>query len=162
MSETYTGSGQALIVSSKCNKLVPFISSYKWSIGGDGSDQNLAKIEYNNSFIGSRTFSAVYAITNVLGSDWVEIGSDGLLNFNTSYLYDQDTDTFFIYVTITGVYKKCNYSSYELDVLNNSLSAASKDSLKKKSRSSEDFHKLLNSNSELKKRYLQIKAKLGK
>jgi hypothetical protein len=158
MSGTYTGSGEALVVKSNCNKLVPFTSSYKWSFGGDGSDEYLSKIEYNNSFIGSRTLSVVY----VNGSNYVEIGSDGLLNFNTSYLYDQDTDTFFIYVTITGVYKKCNYSSYELDVLNNSLSAASKNSLKKKSGSSEEFHKLLDSNPNLKKKYLQIKAKLGK
>ncbi len=162
MSATFTGSGQALIVSSKCNKLVPFTSSYKYTFGGDGSDVKLAKIEYENSFIGSRTLSAVFTNSYVFDSTFVEIGSDGLLNFNTSYFYDQDIDNFFIYVNITGVYKKCNYSSYEFDTETTPLSAASKDSLKKKSGSSEELHKLLDSNPELKKRYLQIKAKLGK
>ena len=59
MSETYTGSGQALVISSKCNKLVPFTSSYKWTYGGDGSDVTLSELQYENSFIGSRTLSAV-------------------------------------------------------------------------------------------------------
>ena len=112
MSGTFTGSGKALIVSSKCNKLVPFTSSYKWKYADNGSDNYLSKIEYNNSFIGSRTFSAVYTSSYVSGSFYVEIGSDGLLNFNTSYYYDEDTDNYFIYVTITGIYKKCNYYLY--------------------------------------------------
>ena len=50
MSETYTGSGQALIISSKCNKLVPFTSSYKWTYGGDGSDVSLAKLGIQKLF----------------------------------------------------------------------------------------------------------------
>ena len=154
MSETYTGSGQALIISSKCNKLVPFTSSYKWTYGGDGSDYTLAKLEYENSFIGSRTLSAVF------GNE--ELSSDGLLNFSTRYF--RDGRFYFVYVRITGVYKKCNYSSYELDILTSSSFAASdsKDSLNKKSGSSEEFHKLLDSNPNLKKKYLQIKAKLSK
>jgi len=152
MSETYTGSGQALIISSKCNKLVPFTSSYKWTYGGDGSDVTLAKLEYENSFIGSRTLSAVY------GNE--ELSSDGLLNFSTCYF--RDGRFYFVYVRITGVYKKCNYSSHELDILTSSSFAASNDSLQKKYGSSEEFHKLLDSNPNLKKKYLQIKAKLGK
>ena len=152
MSETYTGSGQALIISSKCNKLVPFTSSYKWTYGGDESDVTLAKLEYENSFIGSRTLSAVY------GNE--ELSSDGLLNFSAFYF--RDGRFYFVYVRITGVYKKCNYSSYELDILTSSSFAASNDSLQKKSDSSEEFHKLLDSNPNLKKKYLQIKAKLGK
>jgi hypothetical protein len=154
MSGTYTGSGEALVVKSNCNKLVPFTSSYKWI---DVGSFYLYRIEYNNSFIGSRTLSALYDNDNDK-----EISSDGSLNFNAEYFYDAVTDAFYIYLNITGVYKKCNYASYELDVENNLSSAASKDSLKKKSRSSEEFHKLLESNQHLKKRYLQIKAILGK
>ena len=102
MSGTSTGSGEALIISNKCNKLVPFTSSYKWSLGGDGSNFALAKIEYENSFIGSRILSAIFdGNTN-------EISSDGLLNFSAFY-YD-DGRFRFVYVRITGVYKKCNYS----------------------------------------------------
>jgi len=151
MSETYTGSGQALIISSKCNKLVPFTSSYKWTYGGDGSDVTLAKLEYENSFIGSRTLSAVYGDN--------ELSSDGLLNFSAFY-YD-DGRFRFVYVRITGVYKKCNYSSHELDILTSSSSAASV-KVNKKSGSSEEFHKLLDEKPNLKKKYLEIKAKLGK
>jgi len=157
MSGTYTGSGRALVVSSKCNKLVDFTSSYTWSIGGDGSDDYLYKIEYNNSLIGSRTLSAVIDLV-----EDEEICSDKCLNFITNYFVDEDTGVFFVYVTINGVYKKCNYSSYEIDVESAALSAASRDVLKKKSRSSEEFHKLLDSKADLKKKYLEIKAKLGK
>ena len=81
-----------MIVKSNCNKIVPFTSTYKWTYGGDGSSNYLSKINYNNSFIGSRVFSAVFTTSDVLGSNFVEIGSDGLLNFNTSYYYDSSTD----------------------------------------------------------------------
>lgn len=61
------------------------------------------------------------------------------------------------------MYKKCNYASFELDIRTPS-SSSSEDSVKvnKKTESSEKFHKLLDSNPNLKKKYLQIKAKLGK
>jgi hypothetical protein len=98
------------------------------------------------------------ALSAVFGNE--ELSSDGLLNFSTRYF--RDGRFYFVYVRITGVYKKCNYSSYELDILTSSSFAASNDSLQKKSDSSEEFHKLLDSNPNLKKKYLQIKAKLGK
>jgi hypothetical protein len=150
---TYTGSGDALVVKSNCNKLVPFTSSYKY-IDGGSINYSLYKIEYNNSFIGSRTLSAVYDGTN-------EISSDGSLNFNAEYFYDSVTEANYIYLNITGVYKKCNYASSELDIETPSSSAASV-KVNKKTESSEKFHKLLDSNPNLKKKYLQIKAKLGK
>jgi hypothetical protein len=153
MSGTYTGSGEALVVKSNCNKLVPFTSSYKY-IDGGSINYSLYKIEYNNSFIGSRTLSAYFKYGN-------EISSDGSLNFNAEYFYDSVTEAEYIYLTITGVYKKCNYASSELEIETQSSSAASV-KVNKKSGSSEDFHKLLDSNPNLKKKYLQIKAKLGK
>jgi hypothetical protein len=153
MSGTYTGSGEALVVKSNCNKLVPFTSSYKY-IDGGSINYSLYKIEYNNSFIGSRTLSAYFKYGN-------EISSDGSLNFNAEYFYDSVTDADYIYLNITGVYKKCNYASSELDIETPSSSAASV-KVNKKSGSSEEFHKLLDSNPNLKKKYLQIKAKLGK
>jgi hypothetical protein len=150
---TYTGSGEALVVKSNCNKLVPFTSSYKYIYVGSFS---LYRIEYNNSFIGSRTLSALYDSDNDK-----EISSNGSLNFNAEYFYDSVTDAFYMYLNITGEYKKCNYASSELDYYIPSSSAASV-KVNKKSDSSEDFHKLLDSNPNLKKKYLQIKAKLGK
>jgi hypothetical protein len=58
------------------------------------------------------------------------------------------------------VFLLCNYASFELDYQPLSSSAASVKV--NKSGSSEEFHKLLDSNPNLKKKYLQIKAKLGK
>ena len=93
-----------------------------------------------------------------------EISSDGLLNFNAEYFIDPDTEIFYIYLIITGVYKKCNYASEELDVFTPtaSSSAVVVNTLKKKSKSPEEFHKLLDEKPNLKKKYLQLKAKLGK
>jgi hypothetical protein len=159
---SWIGSGLAFVVGSKCNKLIPFTSSvlYTWS-GDTGVD--LGKIDYNNSFIGSRTLSSIYSAASN-----TELSSDGTLNFTTNVFYDIDTDTFFIYVTITGLYKKCKYASEEIDILitpasaSSSANAASVSTLKKKSKNSDEFHKLLDSNPNLKKKYLQLKAKLGK
>jgi len=93
-------------------------------------------------------------------SIWDEVGFDGTLNYNTGYYYDEDI--FFVIVTIYGKYKSCNYSSEELDylVLPPTTSAAVINNLKNKSRNSEALHKLLDEKPSLKKRYLEIKAKL--
>ena len=64
---------------------------------------------------------------------------------------------------VTGVHKKCNYSSYELDYLvSENASASVRDALKKKSATTEVFHKLLDAKPHLKKLYNKVKAKLGK
>jgi len=47
-SGTYTGSGEALILNAKCNKLIPFTSSYTWTNGGNGSNFFLPFINYEN------------------------------------------------------------------------------------------------------------------
>jgi hypothetical protein len=156
MSETLMGSGEAFVVNSKCYKVVPFTSSYKWTWSGSSE---FYKINYNNSFIGSRILSAIYSLDTNL-----EVSSDGLLNFTTEYFFDPDTEIYYIYLIITGVYKKCNYASEELDVFTPtaSSSAVIVNTLKKKSKSPDEFHKLLDLKPNLKKKYLQIKAKLGK
>lgn len=167
-SGTYTGSGEALILNAKCNKLIPFTSSYTWTNGGDGSNFSLPYINYENSIIGKRKFCAVYKFTYIPTFDnivnyWNELGFDGSLNYNASYFYDFDFDIFFGIISIYGKYKSCNYSSEEIDYLvTTSLSASSKEALKKKSGSIEELHKLLDEKPALKKRYLEIKAKLGK
>ena len=157
---SWIGLGQAFVVGSKCNKLIPFTSSYNWTWSGDAGF-DLGKIEYNNSFIGSRTLSAI-----VSAASNTELSSDGLLNFIIDQFYDVDTDSFFIYVTITGLYKKCKYASEEIDIFipsaSSSATAASVSSLKKKSKNSDEFHKLLDSKPNLKKKYLQLKATQGK
>ena len=166
-SGTYTGSGEALILNAKCNKLIPFTSSYTWTNGGNGSNYFLLNINYENSIIGKRTFCAVYKYSYFpnnffISNYWNELGFDGSLNYNASYFYDSD-DNFFNIVSIYGKYKSCNYSSEEIDnLVTTSLSASTKEALKKKYGSSEELHKLLDEKPALKKRYLEIKAKLGK
>ena len=120
-------------------------------------------MNYENSIIGKRNLSAVIDNFIVETDLYAELSSDGSLNFNAQYYYDEELDVFFITVVITGVHKKCNYSSYELDylVLQDTTTSV-RNSLKKKSASTETFHKLLNAKPHLKKLYNKIKVKLGK
>ena len=144
---TFSGSGEALVISSKCNKKVPFTSTYK--LFGDSNSRSW-KLEYNNSFIGSRTLSSVFN-TNLFS----RLASDGLLNFVSTEYYDEITESIYRITTITGLYKKCNYSSIELD--RRVLTATSaKQFLKDNSISSEEFHKMLDSNPIIKQKYLEI------
>ena len=163
MSDTYVGEGSALFVRDKCNKVQNFKSSYKWTYPDPGDFNIFSIVNYENSIIGKRNLSAVIDNFIVETDLYAELSSDGSLNFNAQYYYDEELDVFFITVVITGVHKKCNYSSYELDnlVLENA-SASARNYLKKKSASTEVFHKLLNAKPHLKKLYNKIKTKLGK
>jgi len=167
-SGTYTGSGEALVLNAKCNKLIPFTSSYTWTNGGNGSNYFLPYINYENSIIGKRKFCAVFKRTYLPESDntiniWNELGFDGSLNYNASYFYNFEDNIQYIVVIIYGKYKSCNYSSEEIDYRDTTLlSASTKEELKKKSGSIKELDKLLEEKPALKKRYLEIKAKLGK
>ena len=163
MSDTYVGEGSALFVRDKCNKVQNFKSSYKWTYPDPGDFNIFSIVNYENSIIGKRNLSAVIDNFIVETDLYAELSSDGSLNFNAQYYYDEELDVFFITVVITGVHKKCNYSSYELDylVLQDTTTSV-RNSLKKKSASTETFHKLLNAKPHLKKLYNKIKAKLGK
>jgi len=163
MSDTYVGEGSALFVRDKCNKVQNFKSSYKWTYPDPGDFNIFSIVNYENSIIGKRNLSAVIDNFIVETDLYAELSSDGSLNFNAQYYYDEELDVFFITVVITGVHKKCNYSSYELDYLVlQDTTASVRNSLKKKSASTETFHKLLNAKPHLKKLYNKIKAKLGK
>jgi hypothetical protein len=160
MSDIYVGEGSAFFVNNKCKKIKNFTSSYKWAFPEPGDFSIFSIINYENSIIGKKNLSAVIDDNF---DYWAEVSSNGLLNFNAKYYYDEETDVYFITVITTGVYKKCNYSSYELDylVLQNSP-VSIQDALKKKSANSEEFHKLLDSKPHYKKLYNKIKEKLGK
>ena len=163
MSDTYVGEGSALFVRDKCNKVQNFKSSYKWTYPDPGDFNIFSIVNYENSIIGKRNLSAVIDNFIVETDLYAELSSDGSLNFNAQYYYDEELDVFFITVVITGVHKKCNYSSYELDYLVlQDTTASVRNSLKKKSASTETFHKLLNAKPHLKKLYNKIKVKLGK
>jgi hypothetical protein len=162
MSDTYVGEGSALFVrGDKCNRVQNFTSSYKWTYPEPGDFNIFSIVNYENSIIGKRNLSAVIDNFIIETDLYAELSSDGSLNFNAQYYYDESLDIFFITVVITGIYKKCNYSSYELDYLV-LQDASTRNALKKKSASTESFHKLLNAKPHLKKLYNKIKAKLGK
>jgi hypothetical protein len=158
----YTGVGEAFIVGEKCKQLKPFTSSYTWEFPNPLEKSIFSKVNYENSIIGKRTLSAVtspYDIPNV--SNFSEMSSDGLLNFYANYYSFDDRE--YIVVRITGIYKKCNYSSREVDYYIPTITSANNlESIKKKSGSSEEFHKLLESDPELNKLYLKLKAKIDK
>ena len=163
MTETYVGEGSALFVRDNCSKLQSFKSSYKWAFPDPGDFNIFSIVNYENTIIGKKNLSAIIDNFVIETDIWAEISSDGLLNFTTQYYYDLDLDAFFIVVVVTGVHKKCNYSSYEVDYLaSQDASASVRDALKKKSASTEVFHKLLDAKPHLKKLYNKIKAKLGK
>ena len=163
MSETYVGEGSALFVRDKCNKVQSFKSSYKWSFPDPGDFNIFSIVNYENTIIGKKNLSAIIDNFIIETDIWAELSSNGLLNFTTQYYYDLDLDAFFIVVVVTGVHKKCNYSSYELDYLvSENASASVRDALKKKSATTEVFHKLLDAKPHLKKLYNKVKAKLAK
>jgi len=163
MTETYVGEGSALFVGDNCYKLKSFKSSYKWAFPDPGDFNIFSIVNYENTIIGKKKLSAIIDNFVIETDIWAEISSDGLLNFTTQYYYDLDLDVFFIVVVVTGVHKKCNYSSYEVDYLaSQDASASVRDALKKKSATTEVFHKLLDAKPHLKKLYDKIKAKLGK
>ena len=158
MSDIYIGEGSAFFVHNKCKKIKNFTSSYKWAFPDPGDFSVFSSINYENSIIGKKNLSAVIDDNF---DYWAEVSSNGLLNFNAKYYYDEDIDAYFITVIATGVYKKCNYSSYELDYLVLEDSSIN-NTLKKKSANSEQFHKLLDSKPHYKKLYDKIREKLGK
>jgi hypothetical protein len=158
MSDIYIGEGSAFFVHNKCKKIKNFTSSYKWAFPDPGDFSIFSIINYENSILGKKNLSAVIDDNF---DYWAEVSSNGLLNFNAKYYYDEDIDAYFIIVIITGVYKKCNYSSYELDYLVLEDSSVN-NTLKKKSANSEQFHKLLDSKPHYKKLYDKIINKLGK
>jgi hypothetical protein len=164
MSDRYVGEGSALFVrGDKCNRVQNFTSSYKWTYPDPGDFNIFSIVNYENSIIGKRNLSAVIDNFIIETDLYAELSSDGTLNFNAQYYFDEDLDVFFITVVIFGVYKKCNYSSYELDYLVlEDTSASVRNALKKKSATTEVFHKLLDAKPHLKKLYNKIRVKLGK
>lgn len=163
--QTYSGEGQALIVGNNCSVIKSFYSSYKWSMSPDATNSDFAIIDYENSILGKKRLSAVYTyqvFDAYFYQTWQEISSDGSLNFVALYFYDADYDFFYVIVNITGIHKKCNYSSTELDYLVvDTLSAAAKENFKKQCGTTADLHKILESNSDLKKKYGILKTKMG-
>jgi len=151
LKETFSGNGEALVVREKCNSNKSFTSSYTIEFS---DDIFLSILNYQNSFIGKRLLSSVY------NGNEVETSSDGLLNFTAQYYFDVESNVSYIVVFINGIYKKCNYSSYEIDFLvPSATNKAVHDKLKSKAKGADEFHKLLESNASLNKLFLKLKEK---
>jgi len=148
---TFSGIGNSLVVNEKCNSNKIFTSSYTTEFS---NDDFLLILNYQNSFIGKRLLSTVF------NGNEVVTGSDGLLNFRVQYYFDSETNISYIIVFINGIYKKCNYSSYEVDFLvPSATNKALHDNLKSKAKGADELHKLLESNPSLNKLFLKLKEK---
>jgi hypothetical protein len=164
MSFNYQGLGEALVIRSKCTKLIPFTSSSKITFF-DNNVLPLEKdvfsvIEYKNSFNGSKKFSVVKNTFDLVS---FYQGSDVSTNITFTFFRDEQNN-YYNLINITGMYKKCNYSLEDLQILlpSSNSSASVLESLKKNSKNSDELHKLLDKKPNLKKIFLKIKAKLGK
>lgn len=160
---SFKGLGNAYIIDNKCTKLISVKSSYSYIYSMDGSIQNtnFSKIIYKNSLIGKRTLSATLGPKYNSNSVYQELASDGLLNFVNIFFYDTHLDIIFVIITITGIYKNCNYSSIDLQYRLPESPPVNLSELVKKN-SSIEFHKILDGSENLNNIYLQIKSKLSK
>jgi hypothetical protein len=152
MGDNFSGEGNALLVSEKCNQLKPFKSKSNIIANGMFYTYN-----YENTIIGKKLLSLVFYSPNFRQE---YIASNGLLNFNIINYVDKGILYSIVY--ITGVYKKCNYSSRELQkvVFTTETSNSVIDHLKSIAKGADEFNKLLESDASLKKSYLKLNSKL--
>lgn len=158
MSETFSGEGQALVVHDNIDGLRPFSSVWAYKEAAPGSRFSI--VDYQNSVIGRRKLSSIFT-DYVNGSNGRDYASDGLLNFVAAY-YASSSGNFFVIVTITGVYNKCNYSSIEIDQYRGVTSISSKsvnNESGKKSISEEEFNAILDAHPFLREKYNEIVSK---
>jgi len=148
----FSGEGNALLVSEKCNQLKPFKSRSNYIPNGGFYTYN-----YENTIIGKNLLSLVYYSPNFRQE---YIGSNGLLNFNIINYVDKGI--FYSIVYITGIYKKCNYSSRELQRIEITQETSNSviDHLKSIARGTDEFNKALESDPYLKKSYLKLNSKI--
>ena len=154
MSSNFSGEGKALVVREKCFEVKPFTSKSSFTRNFDA--QNYI-FNYENTIIGKRLLSIVYYPQNFRQE---YIGSNGLLNFNI-LIYVSEGILYNI-IHITGVYKKCNYSSNELQrlVFPSETSKSVIDHLKSTAKSEDEFNELLESDANLKKSFLKLNSKI--
>ena len=152
MGENFSGIGTALLVSEKCNQLKPFKSKSNYL-----ANNTFYTLNYENTIIGKKLLSITFFSPNFRQE---YIGSNGLLNFNINIYVEEGI--LYILIFITGVYKKCNYSSRELQkfVSTPEISNSVIDHLKSVAKGVDEFNELLESDPYLKKSYLKLNSKL--
>jgi hypothetical protein len=145
-SEDYLGIGEALVVREKCEsiKLITAKTTFK-------NSNNFTIINYENSIIGKQVLSGLTDNFSAIAS-------------NTSLVFRFQKFEFlgilFLVTEITGDYKKCNYSSLDIQLhIPSATNKALYDNLKSKAKGADEFHKLLESNASLNKLFLKLKEK---
>jgi hypothetical protein len=158
---SFIGFGEALIIGNKCKKVVPYTTLYRFT---NTSNNELFELKLDNSFTGSNTYAIV---SNIALGDILYFGANQSFDLKIIGLEDEEGNLY-VYNNTVGVYKKCQYASEDLNIFipsENSASASSvsiRESFKKKCKSPEEFKKFLKEKPNLKKKYLQLKAKLVK
>ena len=152
-SDNFIGVGEALIVRGKCESIKPLTA--KTTLKKNSSNY-FTVINYENSIIGKQVLSGLS--DSLTGS---------ILASNTSLVFRFALFEFlgltFLITEITGDYKKCNYSSLDLQIYIPSVTSKGVDDhFKSYVKSADEFAKLLKSNASLNKMYLKLKAKSNK
>ena len=81
-------------------------------------------------------------------------------NLNFRFTFFEAFGILFLVTEITGDYKKCNYSSGDLQIFDDpSVASKTNNHFKSFAKSEDEFTKLLKSNDSLNKMYLKLKAK---
>jgi hypothetical protein len=152
-SVSYLGAGEALVVRENCDSLKIFTAKTTLTTT---SNQYFFIINYENSIIGKYALSGLIEIVNNFGI----FASETELNFRFTF-FEDSFGVIFLVTEITGDYKKCNYSSIDLQAVYDP-SVASKEvnnHFKSSTKSADEFTKLLKLNASLNKMYLKLKAK---
>jgi hypothetical protein len=152
-SVNYSGAGEALLVSEKCDSFKPFTAKTTFTTS---SNRYLFDINYENSIVGKQALSGLAESINSYGI----FSSTTALRFRFTFFVDL-FGVIFLVTQITGDYKKCNYSSIDLqEVYDPSVESKEVNNhFKSSAKSADEFTKLLKSNASLNKMYLKLKAK---
>jgi len=151
----YAGIGEALFVREKCDSLKIFTSKSTFTTT---SSKDFYVINYENSIIGKQLLSGVNDPYTGLGI--VAVNSSFNFRFVFFEVIEDGIRIIYLLSQIAGEYKKCNYSSVDLQLYIPSVASKEvNDHLKSHVRGADEFFKLLDSNSNLKKIYLKLKEK---
>jgi hypothetical protein len=148
----FSGEGAALLVSEKCNQLKAFKSKSNFV-----ANNTFYTLNYENTIIGKKLLSITFFSPSFRQE---YIGSNGCLNFNINIYVEEGILNILIF--ITGVYKKCNYSSREIQRFASTTEASNSviNHLKSIAKGADEFNELLESDPYLKKSYLKLNSKL--
>jgi len=150
----YLGIGEALYVREKCDSLKKFTSKATFTTT---SSKDFYIINYENSIIGKQLLSGVNdSYTGLVAA----VNSSLTFRFALFEVIEDGIRIIYLLSQIAGEYKKCNYSSVDLQLYIPSVASKEvNDHLKSHVKGADEFANLLKSNENLNKLYNQLKAK---